>query len=100
MITPFAWAQGLRGTVDEVEVILEPGMCAIDAAPVITLERTTDGKTWTSPQERSMGAQGQFLDRVKFGRQGQARAMAFRIRVTDAAKRAILAVYADVEIER
>lgn len=100
MVTPFAWAQGKRGTVDEVEVILEPGMCDIALSPVITMERTADGKTWTSPQERSMGAQGAYRDRVKFGRQGQARAQAYRLRITDAAKRAILAVYADVEIER
>lgn len=100
MVTPFAWAQGQRGCVDQVEVILEPGVCDISLSPLITMERTVDGRNWSAVQERSLGLEGAYSQRVRFGRQGQARAMAFRFRITDAAKRAILAVYADVEIER
>lgn len=99
MITPYAWAKGLRGIVDELEVILEPGVCAIGLAPVMMMERTKDGKTWGPVHTRSMGEQGEYSARMKWGRQGQGRCMAWRFTVTDAAKFAILAVYADVEIE-
>jgi len=100
IVTPFAWAGNLRGCVDQLETVFETGVCDISLSPVVTMERTRDGRTWSPAQERSLGAQGDYTTRVRWGVQGQGRCMAWRFRITDACKRACLSVYADVEIER
>lgn len=100
MVTPYAWAGNLRGNVDQLETVFETGMCDIALSPLVTMERTKDGRTFGSPVERSLGAQGDYETRVRWGRQGQGRCMAWRFRITDACKRACLTIFADVEIEK
>lgn len=100
MITPYAWAGGMRGSINELEVVVEPGVGGLVQQPFMIMERTEDGKTWKARRERSMGRAGNYLRRVLFGRQGSSRGAAFRIRITDSVKRVILAIFADVEIER
>jgi hypothetical protein len=100
MITPYAWAGGMRGSINELEVVVEPGVGGLVQQPIMIMERTEDGKTWKARRERSMGRAGNYLRRVLFGRQGASRGAAFRIRITDPIKRVLLAIFADVEIER
>jgi hypothetical protein len=99
MITPFAWAQGVRGSINELEVIMETGVGGLVDQPEIICTRTEDGETWTGEKRRGFGRIGAFVRRVLFGRQGQSRGVAFKFRITDPAKRAILGIYADVDLE-
>lgn len=100
MITPYAWAGGLRGSINELEVVIEPGVGNLVSDPKMMVARTEDGQTWRGEKERSMGRAGNYLRRVLFGRQGSSRGAAFRFRITDPVKRCILAIFADVELER
>lgn len=100
MITPWAWAGGMRGSINEVEVVVEAGVGGMVQNPIMTMERTEDGQTWSGYRERSLGKAGNFLKRLLFGRQGQSRGQAFRLRISDPVKRVVMAIFADIEIER
>lgn len=99
MVTPFAYVGGKLFTIDELEVMPQAGVGSQTLDPAITCERTQNGQDWSAPQIRRLGKAGQRDHRVLFGLQGEGRAMAFRLRITDPVKRAILAVYADVDPE-
>lgn len=99
MVTPYAYDRGTRFSITDLEVITQPGVGTLTLDPAITCEMTKDGLTWSSRKVRRMGKLGKWLKRVLFGQWGQGRQMAFRFRITDPVRRAILAVYADVEPE-
>lgn len=99
MITPYAYDRGMRFSITEVEVMPQPGVGTLTLDPAITCEMSKDGLTWSTRRIRKLGKVGKWLKRVLFGQWGQARQMAFRFRITDPVKRAILGVYAEVEPE-
>lgn len=99
MVTPYAYDAGKRFSVDEVEVVMQSGVGTLTLDPAITLARTKDGETWSGAKIRRFGKAGERGKRVLFGAQGQARQMAFRLRITDPVKRAILGVFAEIDSE-
>ncbi|HEY9219544.1 MAG TPA: hypothetical protein VIO94_15965 [Phenylobacterium sp.] len=99
MVTPYAYDAGKRFSVDEVEVITQPGVGSHVLDPAITLQRTVDGEVFSGPKVRRYGKVGERQRRVLFGPQGQDRQMAFKLRITDPVRRAILGVFAEVDSE-
>lgn len=100
IVTPWAWVKGLDFSVDELEVIMQAGVGSLTLDPAITAELTLDGETWSSRQIRRFGKVGQRSRRATFGPQGSADQMAWRLRITDPVKRAILGIYAEVDPEQ
>lgn len=100
MTTPYAYAQGLDFSVDEVEVIAQTAVGSLTLNPKITLETTKDGEVFEHRIERRMGKTGERKKRIGFGPQGSADAMAFRLTIADPVRRAILGVYVDIDVER
>lgn len=98
-VTPFLYSANKLLTVMELEVVAETGGAAAGASAFITAERTKDGQRWSPRKSKSLGLIGQYLKRVLFGPQGQARQFAWRIRITDPVRRAILGVYAEADVE-
>lgn len=99
MVTPFLYRQNLRLSTTELEVVAQTGEGAVGTDPQITAERTRDGKVWSPRKRRSLGRTGENEKRVRFGPQGQARQMAWRFRITDPVRRAILGAYAEADVE-
>jgi hypothetical protein len=99
IVTPYAYAQNRRLTVNEAELVCETGVGTATLDPAVTCERSKDGATWSAPKIRHLGKQGQRGRRVLFGMQGQGRAMAFRYRISDPIKRAVLGAYVEVDVE-
>lgn len=99
MVTPFAYDRGMRITISEVEVIAEAGVGSLTLDPAITLDRTTDGEDYSQPIQRRLGKTGERGRRAVFGPQGQARAMAFRLKITDPVRRAISGIYIEGDSE-
>lgn len=99
IVTPFAFLQNRRFSVTELDVVCQTGVGTHVLNPIMTCERTTDGRTWSTRKERRMGRLGVTDTLVRFGLQGQARAMAFRFRITDTVQRAVLGCYAEVDPE-
>lgn len=98
-VTPYAYAGNARLTVSDVEVVAQLGVGSLTLDAQISLEKTVNGRTWGEVRRRRLGKVGRDEGVVRFGPQGQGRAMAFRIRITDAVQRAILGVYADIDVE-
>jgi hypothetical protein len=99
MVTPYVYVQNKRLTLTDVEVVAQMGVGGLTLDPKVTLERTRDGVTWSPRKARSLGKTGDRVRRASFGPQGQARAMAFRIGITDPVQRAILGCYVEAEPE-
>lgn len=99
MVTPYAYQGNQRLTVGEVEAVCQTGVGTLTLDPQLTCEKTRDGETWGPRKARSLGKAGERNKRLLFGPQGQARFMAFRFRITDAVRRAILGVYVDADLE-
>ncbi len=97
MITPWIDNQGERFSINSVEVRLEAGVGSQTLDPKITLSRTEDGEEFSTPLIRSFGKQGDRFRRVTWSSQGMSRGCAFKFTITDAAKRAIFAAYADID---
>lgn len=97
MVTPWLDNKGERFSVNEVEVRLEAGVGSLTLNPKISLSRTEDGEEFTTPLDRSFGKQGERFRRVTWSSQGMSRGCAFKLRITDAVKRAVYAAYADVD---
>jgi hypothetical protein len=97
--TPYAYAANKRLTVSDLEVVCQTGGAPLGLDPKITLERTRDGQTWSDRKSRSLGKTGERSKRVTFGVQGSGRAMAFRIGIYDAVQRAVLGLYAEIDVE-
>lgn len=99
MITPYAYDAGKRFSITEVEVITQPGVGTLTLDPAMTCARSKDGETWSGAKVRRFGKAGERNKRLLFGTQGGGRQMAFKFRITDPVKRAILGVFADVDAE-
>ncbi len=99
MVTPYAYDAGKRFSVQEVEVITQPGSGTLTLDPAITIQRTTDGEVYSGAKARRYGKTGERQKRVLFGPQGSGRQMAFKLRITDPVRRAILGVFAEIDSE-
>jgi hypothetical protein len=66
--------------------------------PQLMLDWSDDnGKTWSSQRYASFGRVGQYLQRVKFHRLGQARDRIYRVSISDPVKRVILSAELEAE---
>lgn len=99
VVTPYVYSKNQRLTVGELEVVIQSGVGTLTLDPKITLRRTKNGKDWSPRKLRGMGKVGQNDVTPKFGMQGQARAMAFEIGIDDPVQRAVLGIYADIDVE-
>lgn len=54
------------------------------------------GRTWSNEYPASMGRQGEYRTRAEWRRLGQSRARAYRLRITDPVRVAILGAYGDI----
>ena len=84
--------------VPTLELTVESGV-GNDAVenPVITLERSQDGKTWSDARARSIGKIGEYDRRVIWRRNGRvSRFEIFRFTLTDAVKPVILQLDAEI----
>lgn len=99
MVTPYAYAGNKRLTFNGLEVVAQMGVGSLTLNPRISIEKTTNGRTWGIQRFRRMGKIGRDAETIQFGPQGQGRAMAFRVRITDPVQRAIFGIYADVDAE-
>lgn len=97
MVTPWVDNQGERFSINSVEVRIEAGVGSQTLDPKITLSRTEDGEEFSTPLIRSYGKQGERFRRVTWSSQGMSRGCAFKFRITDPAKRVILAAYVDID---
>lgn len=78
--------------VPQLELTVESGVGNADSPdPVVTMDRSLDGKTWTAPRTRAMGAIGNYRRRCIWRRNGRAsRYEAFRFTVSDKVKRVFM----------
>ena len=97
MVTPWVDNQGERFSINGVEVRMEAGVGSQTLNPKISLSRTEDGEEYTTPLVRPYGKQGDRFRRVTWSSQGMSRGCAFKLEITDAAKRVILSAYADID---
>lgn len=84
--------------VPRIEITVESGMGNIDVVePMITMERSKDGKTWSDPRARSMGKMGDYNHRCVWRRNGSVnRFEIFRFTITDPVKPIIIQMTADM----
>lgn len=99
IVTPYLTAGGKRFSANELELLMQTGIEPDDQG-LVTVEATRDGITYSTPREKS------FTDpittstsRLRFGRYGQQRAVAWRLVLRGLAKRAVLGLYADIEVD-
>jgi hypothetical protein len=81
-----------------LELTVESGVGNTAAInPVITMSRSMDGKTWTSPRMRTIGKIGQYDRRAIWRRCGQAqRFEIFRFQMSDPVKPVFIKLEADI----
>lgn len=84
--------------VSSIELTVESGVGnAAVTDPVITMERSADGKTWTDARARSIGKMGEYSRRAIWRRCGRvSRFEVFRFTLTDAVKPVILQLNAEI----
>jgi hypothetical protein len=99
IVTPYAYAQNKRLTVSDLEVVAETGVGSVSLDPKMSCEKTRNGRDFGPRKLRSLGKAGERDRRVLFGMQGQGRSMAWRLRITDPVKRAVLGIYAEADVE-
>jgi len=77
-------------TVDEIYLDMETGVglkTGQGSSPIITMEVSKDnGATWSTPRQLSVGALGNYHNRVVARRFGSSRDFVFRFRMTDPVK--------------
>jgi hypothetical protein len=84
--------------VPSLELTVESGVGNDDVVnPVISLERSADGKTWSDARTRSIGEVGEYDRRAIWRRNGRvSRFEIFRFTLTDAVKPVILQLNAEI----
>ena len=84
--------------VPSLELTVESGVGNDDAVnPVISLDRSNDGKTWSDARTRSIGEVGEYDRRAIWRRNGRvSRFEIFRFTLTDAVKPVILQLNAEI----
>jgi hypothetical protein len=84
--------------VPMIELTMESGVGnADDADPQVTMSRSIDGRTWTDPRARSVGAIGEFFKRQIWRRLGRAsRFEMFAFEVSARVKVVIIQLVAEI----
>lgn len=85
-------------TVPSIEITVESGMGNSDAPnPVMMMERSLNGKTWTAPREKNLGRVGQYGRRAIWKRNGRAsRFEMFAFTLSDPIKPVIIQLTASI----
>lgn len=90
-------------TVDELQVLFTPGVGRVSgqgSSPVVIVSWSGDGgKTWGNEHQLSLGALGEYENRVREMQLGQNRNWVFRVKVSDPVNRDILDGYAVFEVD-
>jgi hypothetical protein len=83
---------------EETVIDMETGVANADCAdPQLMYRYSNDGgHTWSTEKQRSIGAVGQYGQRVKFGPTGSGRNRVHEISITDPVKRAVFGAFARV----
>jgi hypothetical protein len=94
---PF-WNQTKALFVPWMELTVESGMGNSDSVdPVVWMERSLDGKTWTDPRTATIGKIGRYGQRARWRRNGRAdRFEMFRFSISDPVKRVFIGLTADI----
>jgi hypothetical protein len=84
--------------VPSIELTVESGVGNTDVVdPVITMDRSKDGKTWSDARSRAIGKVGEYNRRAIWRKNGRAsRFEIFRFTLTDAVKPVILQLNAQI----
>jgi hypothetical protein len=85
----------------ELDIVAGVGLATGQGSnPYIMLDWSDDGGNTYSPVKpwNSMGVIGQFTQRLRWLRNGQARQRVYRVRITDPVKRTIMAAHADLSV--
>lgn len=85
-------------SVPSIELTVESGVGnGTDADPLISMDRSLDGKSWTMRRERRMGKKGQYKNRCIWNRNGRAaRFEAFRFSGSAKVKTVLIKLEADI----
>ena len=85
--------------VPSIELTIESGVGnANDPDPLITMDRSTDGKNWKAPRDRAMGKIGEYKRRAIWRRNGRAaRFESFRFTSSSKVKFVAMLLTADIE---
>lgn len=84
--------------VPSLELMIESGVGNADSPdPVVTMDRSVDGKTWQAPRPRAMGKVGEYNRRAIWNRNGRAsRLEMFRFSISDPVKVVIIQMTANI----
>ena len=93
MLFPPIEFDGQRFSLHSVRLDMEAGT---GSTPQVMLQTSKDGKTWSNETWREFGALGEYTHRVVWRRLGQYLNCHLRFRISDNAKRAVFAAYAEV----
>lgn len=97
LVTKHVFANLERVSVSQLQIDLESGVglaTGQGSDPQIMLQVSKDGgHTWGAERWASMGKIGEYTQRAKWNRLGQARDFVFRFRISDPVKRVILGAY-------
>tara|TARA_R110000803_G_scaffold116412_3_gene184980 strand:- start:1494 stop:2948 length:1455 start_codon:yes stop_codon:yes gene_type:complete len=87
-----------RLLVPSIELTLEAGVGNVDDTdPVISMSRSTDGKTWTPRRERRLGKLGEYGKRAIWRRNGRAASYeVFRWSISSKVKKVFIKLEADI----
>lgn len=99
IVTPHVHANGNGFSLDDVEVIAQTGVGSLTLNPQLALEISPDGEEWGARQYRSLGLAGDRNAEVVFGPQGSFTSAALKLTITDAVQRAILGIFAEVDVD-
>lgn len=99
VVTPFVYANGSPFSLDEVEVVAQTGVGSLTVDPKLSLEISEDGETWGIRQERGLGKTGERQPIEAFGAQGTYTAAALKLSISGDCRRAILGIFAEVDVD-
>jgi len=85
-----------RFTVNMLELACDVGVGSVSVDPVVQLRLSRDGQDWGNGLQRGLGKSGERTKRVNWSRLGQWEKCHVRLDISDAYRRAIYAVYADI----
>jgi hypothetical protein len=93
MLFPPISFEGSRFRVHSVRLDMEAGT---GDTPLVMLQTSKDGKTWSNEAWRDFGALGDYAKRVVWRRLGLFETCHMRFRISDNAKRAVFSAYAEI----
>lgn len=97
--TPFIYAGGQGFSLDDVEVVAQMGVGSLTLDPRVSMEMTGDGEVFGTRQSQYLGKVGERDGEVRFGAQGSFKQVAAKITITDPIQRAILGLFAEIDVD-